>query len=42
MDDYNARELEHEQLVIIVTSTFGNGEPPDNGVVSTECALLCD
>ena len=34
MDEYNPMELEHEQLVIIVSSTFGNGEPPENGTVS--------
>ncbi|XP_065196544.1 nitric oxide synthase 3-like [Sycon ciliatum] len=32
MDEYNPLELEHEQMVVIVTSTFGNGEPPENGV----------
>lgn len=25
--------IEHETLLLIVTSTFGNGEPPANGVV---------
>lgn len=34
MEDYQALELEHEQMVIVVASTFGNGEPPENGVVS--------
>ena len=34
MEDYNFPELEHEQLVMIVTSTFGNGEAPGNGEVS--------
>ncbi|XP_078600036.1 nitric oxide synthase 1-like isoform X2 [Branchiostoma floridae x Branchiostoma japonicum] len=31
MDDYDIMHLEHETLVIVVTSTFGNGDPPDNG-----------
>ncbi len=33
MSDYNFPELEYEQLVLIVTSTFGNGEAPTNGEV---------
>ncbi|XP_074641396.1 nitric oxide synthase, salivary gland-like [Tubulanus polymorphus] len=32
MDNYDIMELEHEALVIFVTSTFGNGDPPENGV----------
>lgn len=28
--------IEHETLVLIVASTFGNGEPPANGVVSIQ------
>ncbi|XP_011410183.2 PREDICTED: nitric oxide synthase, endothelial-like [Amphimedon queenslandica] len=31
MDEYNRANLEHEQLVLIVTSTFGSGDPPANG-----------
>ncbi|XP_031553421.1 nitric oxide synthase, brain-like isoform X2 [Actinia tenebrosa] len=31
MNDYPHPELENEQLVLIVTSTFGNGDPPENG-----------
>ncbi|XP_045171466.2 nitric oxide synthase, brain-like [Mercenaria mercenaria] len=31
MNDYDVSELEHEALVLIVTSTFGNGDPPENG-----------
>ena len=34
MDEYNKANLEHEQLVLIVTSTFGSGDPPSNGEVS--------
>ena len=33
MNDYDVIELEHEALVLIVTSTFGNGDPPENGEV---------
>nr|KAI8753849.1 nitric oxide synthase [Biomphalaria glabrata] len=31
MEDYDVSSLEHESLVLVVTSTFGNGEPPENG-----------
>ncbi|XP_026757602.2 nitric oxide synthase-like isoform X1 [Galleria mellonella] len=31
MSDYDVFSIEHETLVLIVTSTFGNGEPPANG-----------
>nr|ADT78701.1 inducible nitric oxide synthase [Ctenopharyngodon idella] len=31
MEDYNFSELEKESLVIVVTSTFGNGDCPGNG-----------
>ncbi|OWA50884.1 Nitric oxide synthase, brain [Hypsibius exemplaris] len=30
-DHYDLTHLEHEALLLIVTSTFGNGDPPDNG-----------
>lgn len=36
MDDYEIENLEQESLVVIVTSTLGNGEgpeSPDNGKV---------
>ena len=31
MDEYDITDLEHEALVLVVTSTFGNGDPPENG-----------
>lgn len=34
MADYNCDDLERETLILIVTSTFGNGQPPENGEVS--------
>jgi sulfite reductase alpha subunit-like flavoprotein len=35
MTEYDVSELEHEALVLIVTSTFGNGDPPENGEVES-------
>lgn len=34
MMDYDITSIEHEALLLVVTSTFGNGDPPENGVVS--------
>ncbi|NXA04756.1 NOS2 protein, partial [Sapayoa aenigma] len=31
MDEYSIRELEKETLLLVVTSTFGNGDSPANG-----------
>lgn len=36
MDEYDVVSLEHETLVLVVTSTFGNGDPPENGEVRPE------
>ncbi len=33
MEEYSRAKLEHEQLVLVVTSTFGSGDPPANGEV---------
>lgn len=34
MSEYDVFSIEHETLLLIVTSTFGNGEPPANGEVN--------
>ncbi|NWU89997.1 NOS2 protein, partial [Upupa epops] len=31
MDEYDVRDLEGETLLLVVTSTFGNGDAPNNG-----------
>ncbi|NXN99780.1 NOS2 protein, partial [Rhinopomastus cyanomelas] len=31
MDEYNIHDLEKEALLLVVTSTFGNGDAPNNG-----------
>ncbi|MGH0145570.1 UNVERIFIED_CONTAM: hypothetical protein FKN15_018663 [Acipenser sinensis] len=33
MDEYDIVNLEHDNLVLVITSTFGNGDPPENGEV---------
>uniref|UniRef100_A0A673YVF0 Nitric oxide synthase n=1 Tax=Salmo trutta TaxID=8032 RepID=A0A673YVF0_SALTR len=40
MDEYDMVDLEHETLVLAVTSTFGNGDPPENGEC-TCCPCIC-
>lgn len=39
MDEYDVVDLEHETLVLVVTSTFGNGDPPENGEVCSACHI---
>lgn len=36
MDEYDIVHLEHETMVLVVTSTFGNGDPPENGEVGQQ------
>nr|XP_023011652.1 nitric oxide synthase [Leptinotarsa decemlineata] len=31
MADYDISSIEHEALLVVITSTFGNGDPPENG-----------
>lgn len=33
MNEYNISDLEKETLLLVVTSTFGNGDSPGNGKV---------
>lgn len=39
MEDYDKTNMENEQLLIIVTSTFGSGDPPANGEVRMKDAV---
>uniref|UniRef100_A0A8C8D7M6 Nitric oxide synthase n=1 Tax=Oncorhynchus tshawytscha TaxID=74940 RepID=A0A8C8D7M6_ONCTS len=41
MDEYDMVDLEHETLVLAVTSTFGNGDPPENGEVGLASTCTC-
>ena len=42
MDDYDVVDLEHETMVLVVTSTFGNGDPPENGEVRTDPGCIIE
>ncbi|XP_058807035.1 nitric oxide synthase-like [Phymastichus coffea] len=33
MAEYDITNIEHEALLLVITSTFGNGDPPENGEV---------
>ncbi|NXD23279.1 NOS2 protein, partial [Spelaeornis formosus] len=39
MDEYNICDLEKETLLLVVTSTFGNGDSPGNGKVITPYSI---
>uniref|UniRef100_A0A8C4TUR3 Nitric oxide synthase n=1 Tax=Falco tinnunculus TaxID=100819 RepID=A0A8C4TUR3_FALTI len=39
MDEYDIVHLEHETMVLVVTSTFGNGDPPENGEVGHNAGM---
>uniref|UniRef100_A0A8C4XFC7 Nitric oxide synthase, inducible n=1 Tax=Erpetoichthys calabaricus TaxID=27687 RepID=A0A8C4XFC7_ERPCA len=36
MNEYDHINLQHENLVLVVASTFGNGDPPESGEVRAE------
>ena len=35
MCDYDVTDLVKEDIILVVSSTYGNGDPPDNGKVNT-------
>uniref|UniRef100_A0A674D3A6 Nitric oxide synthase n=1 Tax=Salmo trutta TaxID=8032 RepID=A0A674D3A6_SALTR len=40
MEDYNFSDMEQESLLVVVTSTFGNGDSPGNGEVFRDISLV--
>uniref|UniRef100_A0A8C7TKW5 Nitric oxide synthase, inducible n=1 Tax=Oncorhynchus mykiss TaxID=8022 RepID=A0A8C7TKW5_ONCMY len=40
MEDYNFSDMEQESLLVVVTSTFGNGDSPGNGEVLCHLSLI--
>ncbi|XP_078067325.1 nitric oxide synthase 1-like [Mustelus asterias] len=38
-DEYDIINLQHETLVLVVASTFGNGDPPENGQIFADLLM---
>ena len=40
MADYDITKIEHEALLLVIASTFGNGDPPENGEVRIFLSII--